>query len=313
MKFLPLYNANFTKLLEDFKRAIQTQGYSRGKDCAYPNHVREFLFFIETKHISDIKTVKVGEVIAYLEYLSQRPNIRRGGGLSEAAIREHRYSLRLFFDYLLTTKQIESSPARFSKFQVGSSNDMRVLTVEEIKQLYAVCRNRLERAILSLAYGCGLRRSEIESLDVNDVLFSKGIVNVRKGKGNKPRTVPATDKVIQDLRGYVVYERDKRARPGTLCHAFFLNKYGERMQGWALNWYLQQMVKRTGNTSILCKAVTLHTLRRSISVHLMNNGADMDFVRRFLGHVMLDTTHLYSRRRKQRIKPYDALNGIRST
>lgn len=255
----------------------------------------------------------MGAVIAYLEYLSQRPNIRREGGLSEAAIREHRYSLRLFFDYLLTTKQIESSPARFSKFQTGSRNDMSILTVEEIKQLYGVCRNRFERAILSLAYGCGLRRSEMETLDVNDILYSKGTINVRKGKDNKPRTVPATDKVMQDLREYVVYERDKRARPDTLCHAFFLNKYGERMQGWALNWYLKQMVKRTGNKSILCKAVTLHTLRRSISVHLMNNGAEMDFVRRFLGHTLLDTSHLYTKRRRQRVKPYDALNDIRST
>lgn len=305
MKFLPLYNADFIKLYEDFERSIHTQGYSRGKDCEFPAHVKEFLFFLETKQVKDIRDVKVGEIISFIEYLRQRPNQRRTGGLSDSSMRKHVYALRLFFDHLLTTQQIDSSPARLPKFQMGGNKEMSVLTVEEIKQLYAVCRNRFERAILSLAYGCGLRRSEIEALNAGDVLFQKGIIDVRKGKGNKPRTVAMTDKVMQDLRGYVVYERDKKTKEGVHCPAFFLNKYGNRLLGQQLSYHVGLLVKRAGNDSIIRRNVTLHTFRRSIATHLMDNGAQMDFVKIFLGHVLLDTTHIYSKRRKQRVNLYN--------
>jgi integrase/recombinase XerD len=300
MKFLPLYNKKFEELHEGFADALKTQGYSRAKEAA--NHVKEFLFYLENRNIAKMSAVKATDVVGYFDYLRERPNQRRGGVLSEASLRAHLYALRTFFDHLLKIGHIQSSPARLPKFTMGGSREMGILSVEEIMQLYATCKNQFERALLSLAYGCGMRRSEIVQLNVSDVLFSKGMVNIRKAKGNKYRCVPVTDKVMSYLREYVVHERDERVRPDENPTSFFLNKWGKRYGGLTLNIKLQQVVKRTGDANMMNKQVTLHMLRRSIATHLMDNGADMYYVRNFLGHEMLDTTHLYSKRRKQRIQ-----------
>jgi site-specific recombinase XerD len=302
MKFLPIYSRHFAILHENFEAAIKTQGYSRGVGVTSPNYVKEFLFYLENRKITHIRKVKALDVIGYFDYLQERPNQRRGGLLSYGSIRTQLYAMRLFFDYLLKTGEIENSPARLPKFVMGSYKEMDILSVEQVQQLYAVSKNRFERALLSLAYGCGLRRTEMEYLNVSDVLFSKGIVNVRRAKGNKYRCVPVTDKVMGYLREYVVHEREKRFDPNVNCPSFFLNKYGGRLQGQALNRYLQEMVKRTGDPAIMNKEVSLHTLRRSISTHLIDNGAGMYYVKNFLGHEMLDTTHLYTKRRKLRIQ-----------
>jgi integrase/recombinase XerD len=300
MKFLPLYNKKFEELHESFADALKTQGFSRGGEAAH--HVKEFLFYLENRGVANIKAIKATHIVGYFGYLRERPNLRRGGKLSDASIRTHLHPMRLFFDYLLNTGHIQSSPARLPKFTMGGNREMSVLTVDEVMQLYAACKNQFERALLSLAYGCGMRRSEIVNLNVSDVLFGKGMVNIRKGKGNKFRCVPVTDKVMGYLREFVVYERDKRVRPQVNSPSFFLNKWGKRYGGLTLNLFLQQVVKRTGDSKMMSKQVTLHTLRRSIATHLMDNGADMHYVRNFLGHEMLDTTHLYSKRRKQRIQ-----------
>lgn len=299
MKLLPLYNPAYIELHTDVQSAVIAQGHNAYN---YPSYVREFLFFLETEKIVDIKTVKVADIIGYYEYLRERPNLKRGGGLSECTIRKHIAGLNFLFDYLLNTNRIESSPASLPRFLFGAYREREILTVEEIKLLYQYTKSKLERAILAFAYGCGLRRTEIERLNLSDVIFNKGIVNVRKSKGNKSRTVPMSDAVIKDLKEYLVYERDKRmAYNMPFCPAFFLNRYGGRMDGQAFNSKLKDIIARTGNQKISDKDISLHNLRHSIATHLLDNGADIEFVRRFLGHTDIDTTHLYSKRRKMRM------------
>ena len=160
MKHLPIYNPDFKRYLADFEQFIVTKGYSKGMISMYPSCIREFLFFIESKGKDDIKEVAAVDIIAYHEYLSQRPNQRRDGGLSDTMIKHHLCSMRTFFDYLLDVNVLESSPARLPKFNFSHYKERNILTLEEIKQLYTVCETLRDRVILSLAYGCGLRRSE---------------------------------------------------------------------------------------------------------------------------------------------------------
>lgn len=302
MKNLPLYNPAYQSLYEAFYKAIIAKGYSKGKDSVYPSCAREFMYFLEKRHISDIKAVQAKDIIAYYDYLNERPNQRREGGLSGVTIRKHIYSLRLFFDYLVETKAIDSSPAALPKFQYGHYNERNILTVEEVKLLYQATENSLERALLAVAYGCGLRRSEIEKLNTGDVVFQKGVLNVREGKNNKNRTVPMSDSVIKYLREYAVNERPRRLElTYSYCEAFFINTRGSRMKGLTMLEILKAIIARTGKQSILSKNITLHCLRHSIATHLLDNDAGIEFVRKFLGHAMLDTTHLYSKRRKQQM------------
>ncbi|HTA81474.1 MAG TPA: tyrosine-type recombinase/integrase [Bacteroidia bacterium] len=300
MKQLPIKNKTYIALYEDFCKGVSAQGYNTAEWCSYP--AWEFLFFLETKGIENVRDVKAAEIIAYYEYLRERPNIIRGGLLSEKSIRHHLYSVCLFFDHLIATARIEKSPARLPKFLFGSSKEQPVLTKEEIKELYANTNNRLVIAILGLAYGCGLRYKEMKNLDVRDVLFHKGILNVRAGKNNKSRTVSMSEKVMKDLKEYLVYERIRRINPEKPCNGFILNKFGNRFEKCTINHhYLKGLARKTGNKTIIAKNIHLHMLRHSITTHLIEAGAPLDFVRRMLGHEMLDTTIMYAKRRKLRL------------
>jgi integrase/recombinase XerD len=181
---------------------------------------------------------------------------------------------------------------------MGGSNEQEVLTKAEVMELYSHTNSRLVKAILALAYGCGLRKREIRVLNTGDVLFHKGIVNVH-GKNNKSRTVPMSDRVIKDLKEYIVYERPKRINSNSPTEAFILNKHGERFVSCAINGhYLKNLAEATGNKEIIRKGVHLHALRHAIATHLVEEGAPIEFVKRFLGHSLLDTTVLYCKKRK---------------
>jgi len=163
--------------------------------------------------------------------------------------------------------------------------------------------NKREKALLSVAYGCGLRRSEIHNLNTNDVNLYKGTLIVRKGKGNKSRTIPLSDAVISHLKDHLIDERSDyfSSDAKESSQAFFIGVMGKRMRGEALNNNLKKIVTRTGNDELERKRITLHSLRHSIATHLIDKGADIEFVQRFLGHSMIDTAHLYAKRRKQKI------------
>ena len=310
MKNLPINSPEYETLYNEFSDFVRFKGYSRGTNTSYGYHVREFLFFIETKSIEHIKKVKAPDVISYYEYLQKRPNQARKGSLSDSMIREHLFSLRLFFDYLVDVGELESSPVHIPKFQLTRSKQRQILSVKEIKLLQGCCKTKLEAALLTIAYGCGMRRNEIELLDTCDVLLSKGTVIVRNGKGGKNRTIPLSDGGIRVLKEYVVNERPHLFPVGKMeaTQAFFINKAGTRMKGNSLDSTLRKMIQRTESPVILAKNITLHCLRHSIATHLLNNGAGIEFVQEFLGHEEMDTSHLYAKRRRQHLKIFNQIN-----
>lgn len=304
MKHLPLQNERFERIFCDFRQFIRVKAYSRGKNEMYPACVREFLFFAETRQILDIQDVKAIDIFTYHKYLSERPNQRRAGGLSDSMIRHHLFSLRLLFDYLMDTGVIESSPAHLQKFNLVKYKERQILTEEEIKELFQVAIDKREKALLAIAYGCGLRRTEIVNLDVGDILFHKGTLTVRDGKFGKSRVVPLSDNILTNLREYLINERFKYITlpSSASVTAFLLNNKGARTNGQYLANMLHRIIERTQNPVIQHKQITLHCLRHSIATHLLDHGASMEFVQEFLGHAEIDSSTLYAKRRKQRTK-----------
>ena len=89
MLSLPLHNKYFETLYKEFNVFIQTKNYKQGKGKMIQACVREFLFFIETKGFITVLQIKTSEIIAYYEYIRERPNQRKEGGLSDSMIRLH--------------------------------------------------------------------------------------------------------------------------------------------------------------------------------------------------------------------------------
>ena len=155
--------------------------------------------------------------------------------------------------------------------------------------------------MLSLVYGCGLRRSELLHLKPGDILSDRGVMVIRQGKGRKDRIVPITEGIIQMLRTYYRSYRPK-------VWLFEGQIAGERYSERSIQMVLKRSLKRAG----IKKPVTLHWLRHSYATHLLESGTDLRFIQELLGHKSSKTTEIYthvSNSSIRRIKsPLDSLD-----
>lgn len=284
----------YQNFFRDYENLIKARNY---KAKMYPSAIREFLIWMEEFGITAIREVTTKEMMAYYEYLIQRPNQRRSGILSSSSVKLHLLSVSIFLDSLLKNREIEKA-FLIPRHGENDQNPRSFLTVEETKILYGTCENEIERAILSIAYGCGLRRAEMFRLNLSDVDRHKGMVIVRKGKNGKRREVPMSDSVLEDVKKYLSDFRYQNLASGYIDEAFFIDRKGKRMNGDMLNRTLKKITKRTQNQTIIGKEITLHCLRHSIAHHLSENNAGIDFIRDFLGHSFINTAHIYAIKNK---------------
>lgn len=284
----------YQNLFRDYENLILARNY-KGK--MYPSAIKEFLIWMEEFGITAIKEVTTTEMMAYYDYLIQRPNQRRSGILSSSSVKLHLLSISIFLESLLKNREIEKA-FLIPRHGESDQNPRSFLTVEETKILYGACENEIERAILSIAYGCGLRRAEMFRLSLSDVDRHRGMVIVRKGKNGKRREVPMSDSVLEDVRKYLSDFRYQNLGNGHIEEAFFINRKGKRMSGEMLNRTLKKIIMRTQNQTIIDKEITLHCLRHSIAHHLSEKNAEIDFIRDFLGHSFINTAHIYAVKNK---------------
>jgi integrase/recombinase XerD len=175
-----------------------------------------------------------------------------------------------------------------------------VLSKEEVKAILEAPTNLKHRAMLSLIYACGLRRSELLNLTLKDILSDRNLLFIRQSKGKKDRMVPISLKIIEILREYY-----KAYKPKTwLFEGQFPNtRYSEKS--------LENVLKQSLSKAKISKKVSLHWLRHSYATHLLENGTDLRYIQELLGHSSSRTTEIYthvSTRNLQQIRsPFDDL------
>ena len=150
-----------------------------------------------------------------------------------------------------------------------------------------------DKAMLSIFYGCGLRRTEGISLDISDIHANKGYIHIRKGKNYKERIVPVNTESLRHLQNYL-YESRPHFLRNEKEEAFFISQRGKRIQGQSMLLRVKILIQRTENTALQAKEIGLHTLRHSIATHLLENGMKLEGIAKFLGHSSLESTQIYT-------------------
>ena len=141
------------------------------------------------------------------------------------------------------------------------------------------------RAVLELAYGCGLRRYEIWQLNVADIRDTW--LRVR-GKGDRERLVPLGKQAKKWILYYTATERNHYVQfKNTYEPALFLSRYGTRL---GLDSYCY--ILRKDNLNRIC---TLHGLRHACATHMLANGANIRILQKLLGHRKLSSTQIYTK------------------
>lgn len=291
MKHLFLSNHHYQKLLEGFANFLAARGYSRSTCHNLPRHVREFLCYLEKQGRASLSQVGRAETQGFLQALQARPHYREGGNLSAAYLNKYLQALKRFAEYCQQMHQLPLSVS-FPAFK-QKPGPKTVLSPEEIQALYASCgRDALglrDRAMLSLYYGCGLRRKEGEGLDLEDVQLEQNRIYVKAGKNGQGRWVPLLGRVKQDLAQYREQGRP-RLQSYQESQAFLLRCPGQRVGSQSLALRLKQLLLK----SQVGQDAGLHSLRHSIATHLWEAGMPLVQVSRFLGHRSLESTQIYT-------------------
>jgi len=159
-----------------------------------------------------------------------------------------------------------------------------VLSVEEVARLLDAAPGLKYQAALSVAYGAGLRATEVVSLKVSDIDSKRMIIRVEQGKGGKDRNVMLSPHLLNLLRTWW-----RAARPRGFL--FPGRDPAQPMTTRQLNRACHAAVQMAD----IDKRVSLHTLRHSFATHLPEQNIDVRAIQVLLGHAKLDTTALYTR------------------
>ena len=301
-KTIVLNNESFIRKAKSYRQYLETLGYRNQTVQHKHQQLIRFFHWSEIHQIQAVTQIEVYHLETYKIHLQQQPNQNTGGGLHVKTIYDKLRAVELFFIMLQSKGEITVNPfSTFKNTYQESKSERTILTQQEIQTLYQSTINHQERAMLSLAYGCGLRASELAAINVQDIKLREGLLIVPKGKGNKRRTIPLSPGVKEDLKNYYYQERSKLVADPEET-AFMIHSKGGRMQSNTWNKYLKKIIERTENPTIQSKQISLHSLRHSIATHLLENGIVVEQVRLFLGHSQLETTETYTRVNQQQLK-----------
>ena len=226
-------------------------------------------------------------------------------GLAQTSIARKLSSLRSFYKYLTTHGLIPENPALDVQSGKRGKRLPRFLTVEKTEELLdqpdrSTVLGARDAALLEVLYGGGLRVAELTGLELDDVDYTIGCVQVR-GKGGKERFVPLGSVALDRLAHYLEFARPRLFRGSKNAQSrrrLFLNARGSPLSVRSVRRILDQYLQKI-NVDV---KVSPHTLRHSFATHLLENGADLRSVQEMLGHADISTTQIYTQVSKSKLR-----------
>lgn len=162
-----------------------------------------------------------------------------------------------------------------------------VLSREEIRRVIGVIGNLKHKLMISLAYGAGLRVSEVVGLKVRDLMIDQGLICVREGKGGRDRITIFPEKLKSEFELFLSERKKIHEIDG--CYVFESNRGGKLTSRTA-----QKVFGRALVLARIERAATFHSLRHSFATHLLEDGVNLRYVQELLGHKNIKTTQLYT-------------------
>jgi integrase/recombinase XerC len=255
----------------------------------YASDLAQFLAYFtppggKAAEIAEIDTVALREWLGSLY----------GQKLEAVSIRRKLAAVRSFYKYLVRERVVDKNVPRLIRTPRAPKKLPSVMTAERTNQLIDTVEAQAEKmerpypvrdlAIFELLYGCGLRVSELVSLNLDDADRPERWVRVI-GKGRKERQVPFGGKAAAALERYLSVRK-----PASGERALFLNHRGRRLTDRSV----RSIVKLYATSIAGDSSVHPHSLRHAFATHLLSDGADLRSIQELLGHARLSTTQRYT-------------------
>jgi integrase/recombinase XerD len=222
----------------------------------------------------------------YVEHLFTEHNLK------ETSAKRHVASLRSLFRWLEDGGHVPDDPFRGARIRIRLPRRLpRVLSRAE---LATILEHRpapdfgslTARVAAEILFATGIRVAELAGLHDDDIDLTAGVITII-GKGSRQRRVYIPDSDIRDLIVSYRYARDEREGA---AESFLVNSRG----GAASPQYIRRLVRELGESAALTRRVTPHMFRHSVATYLLEEGVDIRYVQRLLGHRSIVTTEIYT-------------------
>ena len=279
------------------------KGLSDNTLSSYRRDLRQFHEWLGLHHNRSIVSADRVVLQTYLgERLQQGQSPRSTARFMSCARGFYRYLLREGRSNIDPTLNVDSPKLGRPLPNSLSEEDVeRLLRAPDLD----VALEFRDRTMLELLYACGLRVTELTSLQVMQVSVNQGVVRVL-GKGSKERLVPMGEEALLWLQRYMVGPRHELLK-GIPSEVLFPSRRGTQMTRQTF-WY---RIKIYALRAEIKKDLSPHTLRHAFATHLLNHGADLRVVQMLLGHSDLSTTQIYTHVAKARMQELHAMHHPR--
>ena len=284
--FIMLLDKNLIKHFNEYLRLEQS--LSDNTINAYCHDIELFREFLEDKKssisITEITHHDIEDFFAKLYDL----------GIAASSQARILSGLKNFFKYLLQEKICEADPTLLVSSPSIGRHIPDVLSYEEIVSMMDCIDlsqqfGHRNKAIIEVMYGCGLRVSEVISLNISDIYIKDEFIKVF-GKGSKERLIPIGKKTINELMLYIKGERLHQDIKPKFSDKVFISARGTSLTRQSVFLLVKSLAEKAG----IKKTISPHTLRHSFATHLIEGGADLRAVQQMLGHSSITTTEIYT-------------------
>ncbi len=262
------------------------KGLAANSIQAYSSDLDDFIAFVEHCRLSGLDSVDTATVLKYIISMQRK-------GLSSRTRARRLVAVRGLFNFLKKEGLVSRDPTAGIDLPKTGLKLPVVLKRKEVDRLLdcpdtSKPRGARNAAMLELAYGSGLRVSELINCRMLQINLEAGFIQVT-GKGERQRLVPVGGKAQKRITEYLAW-----ARPALLGNhqsdVVFVARAGKPMSRQGFWKLLKKYAAQAGITS----RVTPHSLRHSFATHLLEGGADLRAVQAMLGHVDIATTQIYT-------------------
>lgn len=277
------------QILSEYLEYLEVEkGLSRNTLDAYRRDLSAFIDFCASLGAQELTQIQRNHLNSYIFDLREKK-------YSPASVMRKIASLRGFFKWLCANEICVQNPTLTLEQPKIPRKLPKVMTISEIENIIRHDLNKMQRLIIELLYGCGLRVSELVSLKTNSIDLNASYLRC-SGKGSKERLVPLGSKAKEALHNYFEH-RDFLVKKHNLdTKTLFIADSGRFLTRQDIYNFIHEQGKKIN------KNISPHTLRHSFATHLLENGADLRIVQELLGHSDVSTTQLYTHISKKRLK-----------
>jgi len=263
------HSGSMKMCLQEMEKEMRLRNLSKKTIKSYIYHTNSFLNFIQKSP----ELITGDDIRKYISYSF------KDDGSNFSAVRQSISALKFLFNTILHKNLFLDISYPKKEHRLPA-----ILTKNEVYNILSLTNNPKHKLLLKMIYSCGLRVSEAVNIKITDIDLDNQTLHIRCSKGKRDRIIPFPESLTEDIHEFIEPKHRNpylfKSRPGKKSHITIST--------------VQRIVKNISRKAGIKKSVHPHTLRHGFATQLLEQGTDIRFIQKLLGHKRITTTELYT-------------------